>query len=221
MINKPVISQNMIMQYDECPFKAYLQYTRGVDWTGYDEKKKDHLDSGNMLHRLVQCYFSDIPCQDRINDQKERLIFKNLSERFPKDGQARYFSERKLTVEFDRYYLSGIIDLIEVKNGKYRMADWKLGNIKRNIGRYDTQAEIYMYLISYNIDYGTPIIFEFCNIAGDGSVVRFEYDWSKREEFGAVLSQKIERILTFSEETFEKEAYRDVCETCIYRKICE
>lgn len=221
MNKKPTLSQNVILQYDACPMKAYLQYIKGWDWTPYDQNTNEYLEKGNKIHRVAQSYFSEIPYKNDIGKPDENVILKNLKEGYPKESGIQYFSERKMMTEFETFYLSGILDLIQVKDGQYTIADWKLGNISRNLSRFKVQADIYMHLLSFKTEYGMPIKFEFCNLTGDPKKVKFEYDWSQKEEYSKSISEKAENILNFSEKDFEKELYSEVCDTCIYRKICE
>lgn len=161
------ISQYLVFR--ECKRRFFLDYYKKLASiedeyeSKIEEKLLDGIDKGNIVHKFSQHYKTG----DSIKDLLERIsrsygitysnqvyeevkvYIDNFIKLYREDYDKAYI-EKTFYMKIKDYYITGVIDRINIRNGKAEILDYKtnrVDNIDYLAYKYTPQLQLYAYVV--------------------------------------------------------------------------
>ncbi|NLV87794.1 MAG: UvrD-helicase domain-containing protein [Tissierellia bacterium] len=177
--NKKIIERYSISQYlvfRECKRRFFLDYYRKLasvvdeEVDVKDDKYLDGIEKGNIVHKFCEHYrlgvdgkkllerltiACGIPYTDEIYEELKVYIDNYIM--LYREDYERVYMERPFYLKIKDYYITGIIDRINIHNGKAEILDYKtnkIENLDYLVYKYTPQLQLYAYVVKeiMNID---------------------------------------------------------------------
>ena len=162
------ISQYLVFR--ECQRRFFLDYYKKLatfdndEYASPDEEKYlDGIEKGNIVHEFCERYVPGtdikrliekisrsygIPYTDELYEEVKVYIDNYI--KLYRDDYERVYVERPFYMKIKDYYITGIIDRINIHNGKAEILDYKTNRID-NLGyliyKYTPQLQLYAYVV--------------------------------------------------------------------------
>lgn len=167
-IEKFSISQYLVFR--ECKRKFYLDYYKkltsiededNIDLT--DDRALDGLEKGNIVHKFCQHYKKGadinsflekitrsfgIPYTEKVYNEIKVYIDNFI--KLYNDDYDETFVERPFYLKVNDYYITGVIDRINIRNGKAEILDYKtnkIDDLDYLVHKYTPQLQLYAYIV--------------------------------------------------------------------------
>lgn len=171
--NKKTIEKFSITQYlvfRECRRRFFLDYykklTSIVDEDDVNliyEKVLDGIEKGNIVHKFCEYYKSGVDinnllerisksCGIQYTDkvyEEIKVYISNFIKLYNEDYDETYV-EKPFYLKVKDYYITGVIDRINIRNGKAEILDYKtnkIDNLEYLIYKYTPQLQLYAYVV--------------------------------------------------------------------------
>ncbi|NLY85106.1 MAG: UvrD-helicase domain-containing protein [Tissierellia bacterium] len=172
--NKKLIDKYSITQFlvfRECRRRFFLDYYKklaSIDDEEYEnlkvEKALDGIEKGNIVHKFCEHYKSGldikellekvsrsygIPFNQKVYDEV-KVYIENFIKLYREDYD-RTFIERPFYLKVKDYYITGVIDRINIYGDKAEILDYKtnkIENLDYLVYKYTPQLQLYAYVVS-------------------------------------------------------------------------
>ena len=237
-----LFTQHSLATFEKCPLKFKKRYLEGLKWeSSLSEDIKKRLEMGNNFHLLAYRYFLGIDpgLVEGIEGFEElRRWMDALRSHFKRDDNALYFPEYKLRMARQNMRLEANFDLLVVRDDGVEIWDWKThggdGAKKARNERLEAeklrnslQTIVYLFVLKEQCERVVPRKIDgskirMCYWQPDPPKVIEEINYSEKmhETFRKTLQNKINTILEYDYESFDKDMYKKNCKFCEFNWFC-
>lgn len=237
-----LFTQHSLTTFEKCPLKFKERYLEGLKWENpSSEEIKKRLENGNNFHLLAYRYFLgiDTGLTEEMEGYDELNRWMNaLCSRFNKEDGLLYLPEYKLRMAKGTLRLEANFDLLIVNEDSIEIWDWKThGRDRENNIRNESreseklkkslQSMVYLFVLKEQSKRVTQKEIDckkirMCYWQPDPPKVLAEINYSDEihESFKEALKSKIDNILGYDYEGFDKELYKKSCRYCEFNWFC-
>lgn len=237
-----LFTQHSLATFEKCPLKFKKRYLEGLKWeSSLREDVKKRLELGNNFHLLAYRYFLGIDSGivEGVEGFEELNRWMDALQRhFKKDDKAMYFPEYKLRMAKNNMRLEANFDLLVVRDDSVEIWDWKThggdsvekARNERLEGerlRKSLQTMVYLFVLKEQLDKVALRDMDcskirMCYWQPDPPKVLAEINYSAHmhETFGKTLQNRINDILEYDYESFDKSMYKKSCKLCEFNWFC-
>ncbi|GAE87012.1 PD-(D/E)XK nuclease family protein [Acetivibrio straminisolvens] len=237
-----LFTQYSISTFEKCPLKFKKRYLEGIKWKSViSEEIKRRSDIGRNFHLMARRYFLgiDTGLTSGIEGYEELSKWlEALKSHFPKTDDALYLPEYKLRMAKGTLRLEANFDLVVIKNDGIEIWDWKTQGKSKSNKPWDDkqkgerlkgslQTMVYLFVLKEQAQRVVQREIECSDIRmfywhPDPARILAEINYSDEihEQFGQALKSKIDGILQYDYESFDKELYKKNCLYCEFNWFC-
>ncbi len=239
-----ILSPFKLKMFFECKRKYYLWYIKEIEDFVPPSDKIDDRVIGKYLHKALEYLYKDgeiFEDEKRLIDSFRSLLLKEVEdnevlklsadiwierlksfakkevERF-KNGFKPVMVEKRIEKDYMGFRIQGVIDRIDVRDGKFYIIDYKSGAVpkvsKRNLQKESNfQLQIYYRLLENMVDDIGGLYY--CDLNSG--------EWIEEDLFEEKLVLFDEKLKTLEEReiNFEKTDDFSKCRFCPYTIICQ
>lgn len=147
-----------------------------------DEKTKEPLLGINGLKKKYWETWGEIDSEGKTYDDKLKTFFRVIYNEMEDDDWVPFAFE--MPFEFvwdDKYILHGFIDRVDIKNGEYRVIDYKTSKKEYDNSKLVTSLQFGIYAMACMVAFGEkPIEYKYRFILLDKSQKALTLGWEKR-----------------------------------------
>lgn len=240
--NKKVerFSISQYLSFAKCNRKFYMDYYRKI--STYEESKEEWkedytltgIEKGNIVHKFIEHYRPRMDKEDLLkrvcisfSTNYSKSIYEELKpyinnylEKYSEEYDQIYM-EKSFYLKIKDSFITGVIDRINIKNGKAEIIDFKtnrLVNKNELIRIYTPQLQLYAYVVKeimeINLDSAGIFFLE------NGEFAKVPIDERSLEE----NLSSIEEFMNFTSRNSDISNYIkniDGCDYCKHRPICD
>ncbi|MCX7842388.1 MAG: PD-(D/E)XK nuclease family protein [Clostridia bacterium] len=234
-----LFTQHSLSTFDSCPLKFRKRYMEGLKWDSFpDDNIRKGIELGNDFHLMAHRYFSGVPTGaeflDKNNSPELKGWIESLMLDFPKKPFAQYLSEYKLRMVTPTLKLEANFDLIKIEDNSIEIWDWKTHGGKQSRSKNDTgkrlkeglQTMVYLFVLKEQIklvagrEDGWSISMHYWQPENPHVLAEIHYNGAMHEKYRSILERKVDNILAYDFETFEKALYSKHCRYCEFNWYC-
>lgn len=167
------------------------------EWYEDKEKKKEYFEQGKKVLKLFY---------EAVADEKPTVAY--LEKKFT----LKIVADNGTT-----YTIKGVIDRIDMIDGKLHIIDYKTGQAKERL-EWDAKKQLLLYQLAAEGVLGLPVASLRYYYLDSGSYVSFEGTEKDKERLRKELIETIENIFASS---FEATPDQNICKYCDFKDICE
>lgn len=233
--NKFSISQ--FLTYRQCKRRFYFDHINNLD---LPENKSDEtlnvsisgIDKGNIIHKFCQLYDGTMDSKSLIEDislgygldfddsiyMELKPYMENFTKYYDHNDRATYI-EKPFNIKIQDYYISGVIDRININNQGIEIIDLKTNKLKNKrklIDQYTPQLRFYAFVVEKilkeKVKKSSILFLE------NGEMVDIDISQDKIDH---TISQ-LEEFFSFVDKNNNMESYdkSNDCINCTYNKFC-
>jgi CRISPR/Cas system-associated exonuclease Cas4 (RecB family) len=232
-----LLSQSSLQDYVDCSLRFKLRYLDHLAYPAIESEpaleNERHQQEGEYFHRLVQQYLVGIPKEQvgkLANTPNLQRWWNNFLQGFESLPQAgNIHPEHTLSAPLGSYRLLAKYDLIQVRDGKATIHDWKTYR-KRPRNEWLSarmQTRVYRAMLvraGSHLNHGEPfapeqieMIYWFADFPSEPA--RFEYTSAQYQRDWDLLLKLSNEIASASSHPQTDD--RQKCAYCTYRSFCE
>ena len=233
-------SRRLFSEFPEWRRKFYMDYYRKI--STYEESKEEWkedytltgIEKGNIVHKFIEHYRPRMDKEDLLkrvcisfSTNYSKSIYEELKpyinnylEKYSEEYDQIYM-EKSFYLKIKDSFITGVIDRINIKNGKAEIIDFKtnrLVNKNELIRIYTPQLQLYAYVVKeimeINLDSAGIFFLE------NGEFAKVPIDERSLEE----NLSSIEEFMNFTSRNSDISNYIkniDGCDYCKHRPICD
>lgn len=213
----------------------------GQELAGDRNHEVEFTGTYKVIAEVIRLYIQEILKQDKAYTPF-RIVYM--------EGKLKQFFPVTVGGEEWRILLGGTIDRVDLKNGVYRIIDYKTGRDKKDIRSVDAlfdrnssdrnkaalQTIIYTHVMQQQVGINKPVnagLYDVRNMRREGE----KFDWRFREQsangngvdhlrMNEIITETVERLRPVIEEVFDRRVPFDQtdkiekCEYCSFRVLC-
>lgn len=213
-MNKPLIrlSQSQLNLLETCPLMFQRLYLEDLG-TPPSPDIQESLSWGSRFHQLMQQEQIGLPIQSFLGEDQELQkalnalvnivkIEHNLTEESWKEA------EHSRSLEFDKYLLTAIYDLLILEENRAQILDWKTYLKPQNKEKLakNWQTRLYLYLLAETSDYlpeQISMTYWFVKLPNEPQSLTFTYDSKRHQKTDQDLSYLLGQLETWLSDYLE------------------